>query len=283
MTSQPVFPALSDAEFRRFRELIHEAAGIHLGEAKKALLAGRLGRRLRALGLRTFGEYYAHVTAGGDGEAVRMLDAVTTNETRFFREPAHFEFLARRVLPALQGRARRRLRVWSAACSTGEEPYSLAMLALSRLPAHEGWAIEIVASDISTRVLEHARRAVYSLQRADEVPAALRQRYLLRGVRAQAGRMRAGPELRALVTFERFNLAAAEWPPCEPFDWIFCRNALIYFDAATRARVVERLLDRLAPDGYLFLGHAESLAGLNERTRCLVPTVYALRGAAPPR
>ncbi len=271
----PGLPVLDERDFRLFQALLAREAGVQLGETKHALVQNRLARRLRALGLASFPDYYRHVVSARDDELQHLLDALTTHETRFFREPVHFEFLAQQALPRLLARrGRRRLRAWSAACSTGEEAYSLGMSLLSGVPPEAGVEIELLASDLSTGVLAQARRGVYALERASEIPDGLLRRFMLRGVRSEAGRMRVGSELRALARFERFNLAAAEWPASPPFDVIFCRNVLIYFDAQTRVRVLERLLDRLTNDGYLFLGHAESLAGSARRARCLIPTVY---------
>ena len=195
-----------------------------------------------------------------------MLDAICTNETHFFREPRHWEFLAERVFPAWRdeadaGRRPRRVRVWSAACSTGEEPYSLAMSLLTAFPA--GWALEVLATDLSTKILERAAAGVWPLAKAKEIPEPYLKAFMLKGFGAQEGLMRAGPEIRALVRFDRVNLIGDDWPPGPPFDLVFCRNVLIYFDRHRRA-VVDRLLDRLAPRGYLFLGHAESLGGFTD-------------------
>jgi chemotaxis protein methyltransferase CheR len=268
---------VSDRDFARFQALINREAGIWLAPVKKALLVGRLARRLRELGLDSYGDYYERVE--GDGvERVRMLDAICTNETHFFREPRHFEFLEARVFPAWReeadaGRRPRRVRIWSAACSTGEEPYSLAMTLLTAFPS--GWELEIVASDLSTKVLERARSGVWPIEKAKEIPDAHRRAFMLRGYGSQEGLMKAGPELRALVSFHRVNLVGETWPGGAPFDLVFCRNVLIYFDRATKVRVVERLLGRLHPRGYLFLGHAESLGGVTAAGRPVVPTVYA--------
>jgi chemotaxis protein methyltransferase CheR len=268
---------VSDRDFARFQALINREAGIWLAPVKKALLVGRLARRLRELGLESYGDYYARVEADGV-ERVRMLDAICTNETHFFREPRHFDFLEGRVFPAWReeadaGRRPRRVRLWSAACSTGEEPYSLAMTLLTAFPS--GWELEIVASDLSTKVLERAENGVWPIEKANEIPDAHRKAFMLRGYGAQEGLMKAGPELRAIVSFHRVNLVGETWPGGPPFDLVFCRNVLIYFDRATKVRVVERLLGRLDPRGYLFLGHAESLGGVTAAGRPVVPTVYA--------
>jgi chemotaxis protein methyltransferase CheR len=270
-------PAPSDREFLLFQRLIRDHSGISLSGAKRALLAGRLASRLRELGLRSFSDYYALVVSGG-GERQRMLDRIATNETRFFREPQQFEFLTGRLFPAwraeaLAGRRQRRVRVWSAACSTGEEPYSLAMTLLAEFPPDSGWSIEILASDLSTRALERARAAVWPMQRAHEIPDAMRRAFMLRSRRAVDQKLKAGPEIRELVRFEQINLNS-EGGPAGRFDVIFCRNVLIYFDAETKARVLARLFGRLEQDGHLFLGHAESLTGLQGYARAVGPNVY---------
>jgi chemotaxis protein methyltransferase CheR len=276
----PIRP-LTDKEFRLFQRLIEEEAGIHLSDAKRALLVGRLSRRLRDLGLRTFTAYYETVAERGDPEErTRMIDRICTNETHFFREPRQFDFVRDTILPrwaaeAASGRRAKRVRAWSAACSTGEEPYSLAMLLHDHCPPQNGWEIEILASDLSTRVLERAQAATYSLEKKHEIPETYLRRYMLRGTRSQEGQMRVGPAVRDLVRFARVNLNGASYPVSGPFDLLFCRNTLIYFESQTKARVVDHLLDLLAPDGYLFLGHAESMSGLSERARSVGPTVYS--------
>jgi chemotaxis protein methyltransferase CheR len=271
---------VSDRDFARFQALINREAGIWLAPVKKALLVGRLARRLRELGLASYGEYYERVACDAD-ERVRMLDAICTNETQFFREPRHFELLAERVFPAWlaeaeAGRRARRARVWSAACSSGEEPYSLAMALLSALP---GWDLEVLATDLSTKILARAQAGVWSLERARQIPRGYLEAFMLRGYGSQAGLMKAGEALREVIRFARVNLASDEWP-AGPFDLVLCRNVLIYFDRVTKARVVERLLERLAPQGFLFLGHAESLTGFTDRARSVMATVYQ-RGARP--
>jgi len=277
--TQPMVPAglaVSDRDFQRFQALIHREAGIWLAPVKKALLVGRLARRLRELGLQSYGDYYERVVED-EAERIRMLDAICTNETHFFREPKHFEFLVERVFPAWRaeadaGRRERRVRIWSAACSTGEEPYTLAMVLLHAFPA--GWDLEILASDLSTKVLDRAAAGLWPLEKSKEIPDLFLKAFMLRGYGAQEGLMKAGPEIRALVKFTRVNLVGETWPGGPPFDLIFCRNVLIYFERQAKITVVERLLDRLDPRGYLFLGHAESLGGFTVNARPALPTVY---------
>lgn len=273
-------PALTAQEFALFQGLIYREAGIYLAPAKRFLLARRLGGRIRELGLRSFAVYYRRVGTGGDREErIRMLDRISTNETRFFREPRQFEFLEDRLLPqwkeaAQAGLHPRRVRAWSAGCSTGEEPYSLAMVLLQHLPPSEGWSIEVLASDLSTKALERAREAVWPIERADDIPDRYLKRFMLKGIGSQAGRMAAGPEVRSVVRFQRVNLNDERYVVSGRFDLIFCRNVLIYFDQQSKTRVVDRLLAHLDSHGYLFVGHAESLTSLTDRVRSVIPTVF---------
>jgi chemotaxis protein methyltransferase CheR len=272
-------PSLTDAEFRKWQALIQREAGIHLSVAKKALLVGRLARRLRARGTPSFGAYHDLVERDA-AERIEMLDAICTNETHFFREPRQFEFLADRVFPAWRaaaaaGQRSRTVRVWSAACSFGEEPYSLAMSLLAHLPAEAGWSVEIVATDLSTKALSRAQDAVWPIEKAEEIPPAFCRRFMLRGVGSQQGKMKAGPALRAVVRFARLNLSDASYAVGGAFDLILCRNVLIYFGADEKKAVIARLLDRLTPEGILFLGHSETLHGINDRVRSVGPTAYS--------
>lgn len=267
---------LSPAVFRGFAALIYREAGIHLTDAKQALLAGRLGRRVRALELPDLRAYLDRVQHD-PAERVEMLNCIATNETHFFREPNHFVLLRDQVLPrmlaaAAAGQCAKSIRVWSAGCSTGEEPYSLAMLLLHAL---EGWSIDILATDISTRVLDQARAGLWPLAKSHEIPAAYLKRFMLKGTRSQEGKMKAGDELRNVIRFARLNLNDGRYAVDARFDLIFCRNVLIYFDHASKRGVVSRLLGHLAADGLLFVGHAESLNGAGDAVRCVIPTVYS--------
>lgn len=283
LPAERTLPTLSDREFALFQSLIYQEAGIFLGPAKKALLVGRLARRLRDLGLASFGAYYRRVADGDARERVHLIDSVCTNETHFFREPRQFEFLEQRVFPewkvrASMGHMPRKIRVWSAACSTGEEPYSLAMMLLTQFPPATGWEIEILASDLSTRALEKARAGVWPVEKAKEIPPGYLKLHMLKGTRSQEGKMKVGTAIRSLVRFERINLNDETYPVTGLFDLIFCRNVLIYFDSASKQRVVHRLVRHLSPAGYLFLGHAESLNGLTDRIRSVIPTVHVHAG-----
>ena len=280
----PEPPPLSEREFLTVQRLLYRESGIWLSSAKKALVVGRLSRRLRELKSPSFSAYLQRVEADGL-ERVRMLDALCTHETHFFREPRHFDFLARDVLPRWRAQGRtegddgRRVRVWSAGCSTGEEPFSLAMVLRHHLPLSEGWDVDILATDLSTRILEQARQTRFPLDKAREIPTPYLRAYMLKGMGPQEGWMKAGPELRGLVRFQRVNLNDFHGVAGR-FDLVFCRNVLIYFDQESRARAVERLLGHLAPAGLLFLGHSESLVGFGSRMRAVIPTVYAQRAPA---
>lgn len=272
-------PELSEETFQEFQKLIHQESGIHLAEAKRVLLVSRLAKRLRELRLGSFEEYLEKVTAEPEGERVTMFDCITTNETHFFREADQVHVLTEKLCPrweeaAALGRRQKLLRIWSAGCSTGEEPFTLAMALLERLPPSTGWRLEITATDLSTRVLAIARAAVWPMQRSEGIPRELLKRYMLKGVGSQTGKFRAGPELRQLVSFARVNLKESSYPVGTDFDAIFCRNVLIYFDRKTKQDVVERLMGCLAPDGYLFLGRAECLAGVVAGARAVAPSVY---------
>jgi len=271
---------VSDREFALFQKLIYREAGIYLVPAKKALLEARLTRRLLELGLSSFEAYYRRILeVDHNDELVVLLDRISTNETHFFREPKQFEFLENIVFPAWKEQNRsaggsRQIRVWSAACSSGEEPYSLAMILWDHFPPGSGWDFDILATDISTRVLGAGSTAVWPIAKASEIPQDYLKKYMLRGTGEQSGHMKAGAELRSVVRFERLNLNDDDYPVSGNLDLIFCRNVLIYFDTGSRARVIQRLVDRLAPNGFLFVGHAESLTGVTDRVRYVVPTIY---------
>ena len=270
---------ITTREFTLFQRLIHRQTGIYLPETKKALVVARLSKRVRSLNLSGFGAYFELVERDRD-EHTYMLDSICTNETRFFREPRQFDFLESGVLPEWRMRGEsglrpKRIRAWSAACSTGEEPFSLAMLLRTHFPLQAGWSVEILASDISTKVLNSAKEAVWPIDRAKEIPPDYRRAYMLRGIGAEEGKMRAQPALRSMVEFRRLNLNDERYAVDGPFDLIFCRNVLIYFDRDTKAAVIERLSRHLSPDGLLFLGHSETLHSAAHALRHVGPTAYA--------
>jgi chemotaxis protein methyltransferase CheR len=267
---------LTDGEFARCRQLVEREIGIHLSEAKRPLVVSRLMRRLRQLRLSTVAEYL-EVVGRDPRERRTMLDAICTNETAFFREPKHFELLRTTIFPrwreaALDGRRPRRIRIWSSACSTGEEPYSLAMLLLDEFGGGD-WDLRIDATDVSGRVLDQARRGVWAVHKATPVPEHYLRRFMLRGTHARAGTFQAGHDVRSILRFGYLNLIDETYA-MEEYDAVFCRNVLIYFTAATRAAIVQRLIKHIVPGGYFFVGHAETLAGVTEAVRAVIPTVY---------
>jgi chemotaxis protein methyltransferase CheR len=279
-----VLPALSRRDLTWFQTFIYEETGIHFKDSKQTMLAGRLRKRLRQLGLPDFREYITYLTErdAAGSEKRELINAVTTNKTDFFRESHHFDYLRDQVIPALRTRAgstgRRRLRIWSAGCSTGEEPYSLAITLAEHLGPLASWDVKIVASDIDTRVLNTASEGVYPEERLTPIPAALRQRYFQRGKNGAAGLWRARSTLKDLIEFRRINLQEEPWPLHERFDAIFCRNVIIYFDRPTQQRLFERMARQLTPEGLLFLGHSESLFGVSDRFRLIEKTVHQLGG-----
>ena len=273
---------ISDAEFRQLREFIYRHTGIALSDHKRALVYSRLGRRLRHHGLETFAEYYALLTEQDtEGEElVEMINCITTNKTDFFREPHHFRFLTERVFPEVRARAgaSRRLRFWSAGTATGEEAYTLAITVREAFAPAEGWDIRILATDIDTRVLAHAEHGEYTAEQAERIPAPLLQRYFYQGEGANAGRVQAKATLKELIRFRRLNLMDEQWPMRGPFDAIFCRNVIIYFDRSTQRRLIDRMTQLLRPDGYLLLGHSESLIDASGRLRHMSQSVYQNTG-----
>ena len=275
--------SISPKDFLLFQAIIYRESGIWLTEAKAALLTGRLSKRLRALGLRNFTKYY-QLVAADEEERRTMLDAITTNETHFFREPGHFDFLAQHVFPrwrqeGAEGQRPTRLRVWSAGCSSGEEPYSLAMLLLQHFPV-EKWDLEVLATDISTRVLEKAREAVYPIEKMKDIPQECLRAYMLKGRGENKGVMKASPELLRVVRFARVNLHADSYPLEGFFDLILCRNVLIYFDQKSKEKVISGIVRHLSPSGLLFVGHSENLGGISPNLKTVAPTVYALMPSA---
>jgi chemotaxis protein methyltransferase CheR len=276
--------SLPPALFGKFQRLIHQETGIWLGDSKSALLCGRLSRRLRALQIPTLAQYYDLVTRlDQQEERVSMVDAITTNETRFFRDPRHFEFLEARAIPrwraeAQQATRSKTVRLWSAGCSSGEEPYSLAMLFRRHLPAEQGWNVSILATDLSTRMLAHARAGIYSLTRSADIPEPLLRDYMLKGNAQHEGQMKVMPEIQAMVDFRKLNLIQDPYPPDAHFDVILCRNVLIYFDLQSKQKTIERLTHCLARNGLLFVGQAENLSSVRSQLKILAPAVYAREG-----
>ncbi len=269
-------PELSPREFARFRQLVHRHAGISLSEQKRELVQGRLAKILRERGLASFQEYYELVAGDASGvELAGLLDAVSTNQTAFWREPAHFQFLLDELFPAWRRERRGNLawRLWSAGCSTGEEPYTLAMVLQESLPETEVQGCAILASDLNTQVLATAQAGVYPAERLSPLPLPWRRRYFLQGTGRWQGHFRVKPALRQRVKFFRFNLMD-RFPFQEELDVIFCRNVMIYFDKQTQAELVSKFLGSLKPGGYLLIGHSESLCNLKHRFTYIRPAIY---------
>lgn len=266
----------SDEDFQCVRRLVQERIGIWLSDAKRELVYGRLSRRLRALGLHGFGEYLQLLQSGEGDELQQFCNAITTNLTAFFRERHHFQVLTESLLPALarNNADSRRIRIWSAGCSTGEEPYSIAMVLLETLGNLRGWDIRILATDVDTAVLRHARHGVYAGERLEK----LEGERLLRWFEptADGSHHRVCAELRSLVFFKTLNLVGA-WPMRGPFDVIFCRNVVIYFDRQTQRRIIGRMATLQQPGDYLFLGHSESLLEVSTDYRLVGQTIYRRR------
>lgn len=267
---------MRDSEFDFIRSLVYERSRINLGPDKRQLVNARLGKRLRATNVPTLREYCRLLRQpGAEQELAHLIDAISTNHTFFFREIAHFHFLRDKAVPELQTRARAerwsRLRVWSAACSSGEEPYSIAITLAESLAT---WPWDVQATDISHRVLAKAQAAIYPDDTVSRLPAPTVRTYFQRGIGAQEGNHRIKALLRERVTFQQLNLLDAQLPFTEPFHVIFCRNVMIYFDAKTQEELIGRLTRRLVPGGYLFVGHSESLTHLPHTLRPIRPAIY---------
>jgi chemotaxis protein methyltransferase CheR len=269
---------ISAKDFARLRRLIYEQAGIVLSDEKKTMLELRIRRRLRSLQLDCYRQYcdYLFGPHGHRDELVHLLDVVSTNKTDFFREPEHFDFLTRQALPDLMARNPngRPLLLWSAGCSTGEEPYTLAMVLREWEEAHRGFQFHILATDLSTAVLAKAARGVYARDVVSPVPAPLQRKYLLRGRDRQAGLFRVAPELRQRVEFRRLNFMDAHYGIEGQFDAFFCRNVIIYFDRATQERIMQKLAAHLLPGGYAFVGHSETLHDMDLPLVPVAPALY---------
>lgn len=260
---------MTDAVFQAIRAWIRDVAGISLSDQKRALVTGRLAGRLRHHDLHSYGAYFDLLRGGTDTAEVQIaIDLLTTNETHFFREPKHFDFLRDKVLP--QHPAGRAFRVWCAASSSGEEPYSIAMT-LAAVLKDRPW--EVQASDLSSRVLERARNGHYAMARAKTIPRPYLQEYCLKGIGSQEGTFLIEPALRGRVQFAQINLIGP-LPRMGEFDVIFLRNVMIYFDVPTKKDVVSRLLPHLAPGGHFIVGHSESLNGVSDKLAPVQPSVY---------
>ena len=267
---------LSNRNFDALSRYIYDYSGIKMPITKLTMLEGRLRRRLRATGIPSFNAYcdYLFKHGGIEKEAIFLIDAVTTNKTDFFREPKHFEFMEQVGLPELAAAGHRRLRLWSAACSIGAEPYTMAMVMQDFVESRSGFDYRILATDLSTDVLAAARRGVYPRDMIQPVPPEVQRRHVMVSRDSERGEVRIHPRLRSTIGFARMNLMDSAYRVGEPMHMIFCRNVLIYFDKPTQARVLSRLCDCLAPGGFLYVGHSETVTGIALPVRQVANTVF---------
>jgi chemotaxis protein methyltransferase CheR len=270
--------SISAGNYSRLCELIYREVGIRLGDEKKTMLELRVKRRLKALEMESYSSYcdYLFSRKGMERELISLIDVVTTNKTDFFREPGHFSSLVERVLPQLntQHDAGRPILVWSAGCSSGEEPYTLAIVLSEYGLTHPGFRFRILATDVSTTVLAKAELGVYSTDVVSPVLPPLRRKYFMRGRDNHSDRVRVVPELRRMVEFRRLNFMDNDFGIDERFDAIFCRNVIIYFDRATQERILKKLANYLRPRGYLFVGHSETLHDMDLPLAPVEPALY---------
>jgi chemotaxis protein methyltransferase CheR len=276
--AEPVSTELSQKSFDRFAQYITGQLGIKMPESKMTMVQSRLLRRTRELRLRSLDEYGEYFFGGTSAEEREyFINAITTNKTDFFRESEHFDYLVRTALPTLCKQNPARISAWSAGCSSGQEPYTLAMV-LSEYAAHNSPAPDfaILATDISTKVLDLAQKAVYEESLTAPVPAALRQKYFLRGKDHSKGLVRVSPELRRKVSFHQLNFMSDSYRIQNMFEIVFCRNVLIYFERKTQEAVISKICRNISPGGYLFVGHSESLAGMDIPVRQVATTVFRM-------
>jgi chemotaxis protein methyltransferase CheR len=271
---------LSDAEFRRICELVREHSGIALSDAKRQMVYGRLVRRLRALRLSSFAEYVRLLERGEPLELQEFTNAITTNLTSFFRESHHFDYLADQLLPAIApaARASGRLRIWSSACSTGEEPYCIAMVMCEKQNLLRGIDAKILATDLDSRVLTTAQAGVYPAERLQQMAPSRVKQFFLEGTGSRHGSVKVSAALRQLITFKHLNLMH-DWPMRGPFDVIFCRNVVIYFDIETKRSLFQRMAEMQRPGAILFLGHSENLYRISDQYELIGRTIYRRTGA----
>lgn len=270
---------LTDREFQLFRSLIFEKSGITLNEGKKELVRTRLGSKLRKGGFGSFKEYYNYVLDDRTGEElVTLLDAISTNLTSFFREINHFHYLRKNIIPEIMEKKRndsaKEIRAWSAGCSSGEEPYSLAFTLADILQGGKSWDVKLLATDISTKVLARAARGVYTEEQVKTVPKEMAMKFLDRVVEDGDRLYKIKHDIKGMIQFKRFNLMTPTFPFKRGFDFIFCRNVMIYFDKPTQQTLINKFYGALSEGGYLMIGHSESLTGVQHRFKYMQPTIY---------
>ncbi|SME95792.1 CheR family methyltransferase [Desulfovibrio gilichinskyi] len=270
-----ITPKMQDADFKKFSNLIKSEFGIKMPITKKTMLEARLQKRLRALGMKSHSEYCDFIFSPGglEKELTQLIDVVTTNTTDFFREPKHFEILLSTVLPEFTRRSSSTLKVWSAGCSSGEEPYTLAIVLSEFAANNPDFNFSILATDISNEILNKAINAVYPLSKVDVIPMAMKKKYLLKSRNKDKQLIRIAPEIRRKVEFRRLNFME-KFPFKDEKDIIFCRNVVIYFDRPTQYTLFSKFCARLSKGGFLFIGHSESISGMDLPVRQIAPTVY---------
>lgn len=279
-TMMPSLPTMCDSDFEKLSRFIYDYCGIKITAVKKVMIESRLTKRLKALGISNFKEYcsYLFSASGMSEELVHMIDLVTTNKTDFFREPTHFHHMTSRAVPELMKNCgagtRRKLMVWSAGCSTGEEPYTIAMVLHELKEKYHRFDYGVLATDISTKVLEAAKLAIYDEQRVAPVPDCMKRKYLLKGKDDNTGKVRIRAELRSAVEFRKLNFMDEDFGIRERMDIIFCRNVIIYFDRQTQERLLRRFCEYLLPGGFFFTGHSENLNGMDVPLISVAPTTY---------
>ncbi|HOD13786.1 MAG TPA: protein-glutamate O-methyltransferase CheR [Spirochaetota bacterium] len=265
---------LKDDEFNLIKDVIYRESGIRLTEMKKALVQARLMKRLRELKLPDYREYCHFLTNNYDREIINLINCITTNKTDFFREPKHFEFLQEVALPELEHSGRKRITIWSAGCSTGAEPYTIAITLREYFAGRSMPEVKILATDIDTQVLRRGEEGIYSYNEVDTINIELLRRYFKRGTGENEGFFKVKDSVQNMISFRRLNLLDDTYPMKGRFDIIFCRNVIIYFDTASRNRLFEKFHACLSDDGYLIMGHSETLAGMTTRFRFVGHTIY---------
>lgn len=268
---------LTEADFRRLARFIESELGIRMPDTKRIMLESRLQKRIRHFRMSGFKEYVDFVFSdeGRESELINMIDAVTTNKTDFFREADHFDYLLERILPAWRGSGRGTMAFWSAGCSTGEEPYTLAMVLEEYRSLNPPFDYSIFASDLSTKVLDSAMAAIYDEEKIEPVPASYKKKYLLRSKDKTQAQVRVKAELRAKVSFARINFMDDSYPIEGLFDVVFCRNVIIYFERKIQELILGRICRHIRPGGWLILGHSETLTGMNLPLKGVAPTIYS--------
>lgn len=268
---------MTDQEFKQFQTLIYDMTGINMGDSKRQLIFRRLVGRLKSLELSSFSDYLARLKRGDDAVELEIFtNSITTNLTSFFREQHHFDYLAENIIPELlrkKRRADKRLRIWSAGCSTGEEPYSIAITMRESIPDIGSWDAKLLSTDLDSNVLETAKNGIYPEERVESLPSEVVKKWFLKSVQQDKTLVSANRSLQELITFKQLNLMQ-DWPMRGPFDVIFCRNVVIYFDKKTQRRLINRYADLLDEDGHLILGHSESLHEVSDRFELIGKTIY---------